>query len=201
MTLASFDSEKLPFLRTGRILKAQDAAVVSEAVDILNRAREEAAALHREAQEMYESEKARGYAEGIEAGRASAIKHHLDTISATLDYLATSRDQMVETMLVCLRKMLFSLPPEELAMNLAARALESLREQAKVTIHVHPEDFDHFSARLDSLRGEQEKGWLQVAVSRTVKRGGCVLESQIGLVDASAETQIAAIHEALKRSL
>jgi flagellar assembly protein FliH len=158
------------------------------------------AALEREA---FTKGYAAGERAGVEAGahRADAM---LRRVAQTIDGLSQLRrtitrdteHQMVQLALALARRVVLrelSLDPDLVA-ALAHVAVERLGDQAPATIRLHPEDF----ATVAAHRGEQWEG-TQVSVlpDPAVPRGGCVVESDFGLIDASVDAQFAELSRAL----
>lgn len=158
------------------------------------------AALEREA---FAKGHAAGERAGMEAGarRADAI---LRRLSQTLESLAQLRrtiiqqteQQVVELALTLARRVVhreISLDPQLVA-ALAHVALERLGEQAPATIRLHPDDY----ATVMAQRGEQWQGaQVTVVPDAAIARGGCLVESDFGMIDASVDAQF----DELTRSL
>ena len=86
-----------------------------------------------------------------------------------------------------------SLDPDLVA-ALAHVAVERLGDQAPATIRLHPEDY----ATVLANRGEQWEGTqVSVVPDPAVQRGGCVVESDFGMIDASVDAQFAELSRAL----
>lgn len=142
----------------------------------------------------------KGYAQGERAGleaggqRAEAM---LRRLAATLEELATLRDQMmrqaesqlVELSLAIARRILHrevSVDPQ-LAAALAHVALERLGRAAPAVIRLHPDDYT-------TVTGQQNDLWngraVKVVPDPAVARGGCLVESEFGYIDASVDSQM-----------
>lgn len=81
-------------------------------------------------------------------------------------------------------------------------ALEALSQESRLEIKVHPEDVQlarRFAARwVDKVAHETA---VRVIGSDAVGRGGCMVEGDEGNVDARVETQLEALHQALRAAL
>ena len=149
----------------------------------------------------------KGYAQGERAGleaggkRAEAM---LRRLAATLEELSGLRDNMVrqtERELVQLsiaiaRKVLHrevSIDPE-LTAALAHIALERLGGAAPATVRLHPDDYATVtSGQVAPLSGRQ----VEVLPDPGVARGGCVVESEFGSINASVDAQLDEIARAV----
>jgi flagellar assembly protein FliH len=158
------------------------------------------AALEREA---FTKGYAQGERAGVEAGakRAEAM---LRRLAQTLDELSRLRTtmirdaerQMVQLALTMARRLVqreISLDSEIVA-AMAHVALDRLGDSAPATIRLHPDDY----ATVMAARGAEWAGTqVTVVPDAAVARGGCVVESAFGLIDASVSAQFAEIERAL----
>jgi flagellar assembly protein FliH len=149
----------------------------------------------------------KGYAQGERAGleaggqRAEAM---LRRLASTVDELGTLRDEMVrqtEQQVVTLalaiaRRVLHreaSIDPE-LAGALAHVALDRLGPASPATIRLHPDDYT-------TVGSHAADGWngraVKVVPDPAVARGGCLVESDFGYIDASVDAQVDEIARAM----
>jgi flagellar biosynthesis/type III secretory pathway protein FliH len=150
---------------------------------------------------------AQGYAQGERAGAAatSAENEALHRrLTGTLDELVDLRARvvrqaerdMIQLALAIARRVALrevSLD-RELLVAMARVALDRLAEASRVTIRVHPADFDALSAaRHGDLAGEH----IDIVADSRIGRGGCRLESECGTVEASVDAQIRELGRAL----
>jgi flagellar assembly protein FliH len=150
---------------------------------------------------------AKGYAQGERAGLEAGTKRTeamLRRVAQTIEELAGLRQtiireterQMVQLALLLARKVV----GRELAMDpdlvaaMAHVAVSRLGESTPATIRLNPEDY----AAVTAGRGP---GWagaqVQVVPDAAVPRGGCLVESEFGLVDGTLDAQFAELTRAL----
>lgn len=149
----------------------------------------------------------KGYAQGERAGveaaelRADGV---LRKLGDTLEELAglrrhllqQSERQLVQLALALARRIVNRevMVDEELAGALARIALERLGEAGPATVHLNPDDFAKAAAR----HAERWKlAHVTVIADPTVARGGCLVESPFGFVDASIDAQFEELAHAL----
>jgi flagellar assembly protein FliH len=150
---------------------------------------------------------AKGFAQGERAGAEAAGKRGevmLRRLTETLDELTSLRaqmihqteHQMVQLALAVARRVVhreISLD-RDLLVAMARVALDRLGESAQVTVRLSPEDFDATAA----ARASQWTGTnVTVVADSRVSRGGCRIESDLGVMDAGADAQIQEIARAL----
>lgn len=158
------------------------------------------AALEREA---FTKGYAAGERAGVEAGarRADAMLRRLAQTIEDIGGLRTTMVHQTERQMVQLALMLakrvvgreLSLD-DDLVAAMAHVALERLGENTPATIRLNPDDY----AAIVSLRGEAWEG-TQVTITPdpSLPRGGCVVDSAFGRVDASVEAQLGELSRAL----
>ena len=167
----------------------------------------EAEARARELLEAAQAERERIRADAAEQGRAEGLAR----AGATLVAAAAARDrrlagaerEVVALALDVARKVL----GRELAQDrsavadLAAQALAVARDRREVTLRVNPEDADAIRAaagRLGALLARAPG--LDVREDPAVERGGAVVETEAGRVDARVEAQLAALARAIEEA-
>jgi len=82
---------------------------------------------------------------------------------------------------------------------IARKALEAIRDDDHIVLRLHPDD----AALLAPAREDLERACgthLTFRSDRSVVRGGCVVETSRGLVDARLDAKLVAIHTALMRN-
>jgi type III secretion system HrpE/YscL family protein len=167
----------------------------------------EAEARARELLEAAQAERERIRADAAEQGRAEGLARAgaaLVAAAAARDRrLAGAEREVVALALDVARKVL----GRELAQDrsavadLAAQALAVARDRREVTLRVNPEDADAIRAaagRLGALLARAPG--LDVREDPAVERGGAVVETEAGRVDARVEAQLAALARAIEEA-
>jgi flagellar biosynthesis/type III secretory pathway protein FliH len=88
----------------------------------------------------------------------------------------------------------------ELVVDLVRGALRRLAEQQDTAVLVNPDDLEEIRTALDSLTAETGMP-LTVRAERRVPRGGCVLRTQAGEIDARVDEQLARAREVVEAAL
>lgn len=151
---------------------------------LIGQAREGAEALRREAED-------RGLREA--EGRAAAL---LAEAAATRDRILADADDQVARLAVAVAERVIGQALEqrpELVRPMVRSVLERARRARRLELRVHPDDVEH-------LRGLGDGPDRVVAVEAdpAVRRGGCVLRTDVGEVDARLEVRLAAVERALR---
>jgi type III secretion protein L len=182
-----------------RILKARDYQVCEAAGQVLADAQRRAEDILAQAEQVYEAQKARGYEDGMNAAKQDMAEQMLDTVERTVDYFAQVEKRVAAVVISAVRKILGEFDDEELTVGVVRNALQVVRTQKQVTVRVSPSQEQTVRERLDAiLAGYSGISYLEIMPDHRLKRGGCILETDIGVVDASVEVQLRALERALK---
>ena len=179
-----------------RVLKASEAAVLLEANAVLDAARERVADMERKAGEAYERRREEGYRDGVEEGR-------LETVLSSVEYIEGIEATLVNVVAVAVRKVIGEIDENERIVRIVRNALVTVRNQQHVTIRVAPADEKAVREGLASMLASVPGGasFLDVVPDARLERGACLLESELGVVDASLETQLKALENALRSKI
>lgn len=164
-----------------------------------------------------ELEKAR--LEGIEngkiLGREIAQREFLPAIELMQQYatmLAAERadvsakfeDQLVSLATQMAEKILnaeLTVKPEMLA-GIVKNALRSVTDAKQVTLRVHPQDLDLLKSKTEEIAASlSSSAVLDLRPDDTLKRGDCMVDSEIGSLDAKLATQLNSLKQQLEMSL
>lgn len=154
--------------------------------------------IHQEAQqEGY----AAGYEEGTARGRMEAAELHqlvqsLDAAMSTLDQEIAEEIQAlaIEIARQVVRDTLSSRP--EVILTVIREALQNLPQQSAV-IHINPEDMQLVKRYMEEHFSSLDQ---RIVEDTNVLRGGCVIESSGGQIDAQVQTRWRRVVENLTHS-
>lgn len=106
---------------------------------------------------------------------------------------------LIELALESARKMVAGLPVDVVMVDATVReALRQAEDTAEINIQLHPEDLallHHHQSPI--LNGLPETGPLRFSSSAEVSRGGCIIQTRFGLIDARRETKIEQLRQSL----
>jgi flagellar assembly protein FliH len=172
----------------------------TEAARIIADAHEQAAQIEREAMMKMEST----IRTEVDAQIARVIDPWREQLQQSLEELTTLRSEtfrQAESELVTLaieiaRKVIHRevATDSQIVSGLARVALSRIPKRAPATIHLHPDDLTYLESNLDKLQSGHS---LTLVVDHSIGRGGCVVHTELGDVDATIEQQFAEIEEAL----
>jgi type III secretion protein L len=175
--------------RGPRVVSAEEQTARERAQAILVRANEEAQAL-----------RARAQAEG-EAAAMAKVAAELANLAETRDaQLQALEPQAVELALMAAQHVIaaeLALRPEAIA-DIVRPLVDRARRSRQLTLRVHPDDRAALQETLPALCAHAAaQGAVSIEVDATLARGGCVVTSDAGIIDARVDVRLEALREAL----
>lgn len=181
--------------------------------EMLAAARQEAERLKSEA---YETGKDSGYKEGYEHGCDSAreqmrqavheanqkAEHTIRLAENELkDIVSNAEKKILELSMAIVQKVLpqHFIDVPQIVLPLIKSALEKVKDQNSIVLRVAPEDYEMtLMARNEfqmMIEGEER---IMITEDQTLQRGGCVIETANGNVDARLSTQLELLKKAMQ---
>lgn len=189
-------------LGPGRILPARSAQTLIDAEQVLIQARREANALIDAARGSARAVEARAKEAGLAAAQA-AIEARLTAIATeSLRIMARNEEHIIDMGLQIARRIIDTIEPVEAAVQIALRGLKFAGHNSLVRVRVAPSLLEAVRNRLyEILPTATSRAVVDLIADARVNDAGCILETDAGLVDATIESQLAAIESGLRSVL
>lgn len=106
---------------------------------------------------------------------------------------------LLELTLEAARKVVAGLPIDVALVEAVVReAVGQVEDSAEITVHLHPDDLALLRKHSSPvLTGSPDTGSVRFASSSEVTRGGALVQTRFGLIDARRETKLEQIQESL----
>lgn len=180
-----------------KVLKAEEYGLLLEADKLLAAAKEKAAAMEKAANEAYEQKLEEGYREGLEQGKLEHSEKMMETILSSVEFIEGIENTLVSVVNQAIRKIIGEMDDKERIVSIVRNALNTVRGQQKVTVRVAPADEQAVASALSAMTaGSAESSFLTIVADARLPRDSCILESELGVVDAGLETQLKALEHA-----
>ncbi|CAJ1920786.1 HrpE/YscL family type III secretion apparatus protein [Aeromonas jandaei] len=195
-------SEHLQLAPGQRILRSHDYQAHLSAQALVDAARAQAADIVEEARAVYEEQKQLGWQAGIEeARREQAVLVHQTQLQCQ-QYYRTVEQQMSEVVLQAVRKILHDYDQVALTLKVVREALSLVSNQKQVTVRVNPEQLQAVRDQIARVHKDfPEIGYLEISADARLDQGGCILETEVGIIDASLDGQLEALSRAMAVTL
>jgi type III secretion protein L len=183
-----------------RVLKAADAALLLEARNILDAAEKRAEEIIHEAEQVYAQRHEQGYADGKAEGKMEHAEKLMETVMSSLEFIEGVETTVVDVVNQAVRKVIGELEDDERIVRIVRTALTTVRNQQHVTVRVAPSDAPAVSTALAALlqSAPGKTSFLDLVPDARLEPGSCLLESELGVVDAGLETQLKALENAFR---
>jgi type III secretion protein L len=187
----------------GRVVKSEAYDATLEATRILEVARAQSRQILESAEqeklEIVEAACKEAYEQGLQQWNDAVAEAN----EARDRRLAESEPEMIRIAVRIAQKII----GEELRLNpqaivsMAAECMRTLRRERSLTVRVQPGDVDHLRERISMLReAAGPRRSIEVVADPSMTSGGCIVESEYGVIDARLETQIRCMEEILQRA-
>ena len=179
-----------------KVLKAEDYATYLEAREIIESAHKQAEEIVARAREAFELEKQRGYQDGLDESKMDQADQMLKVVSRTINYLSDVEHDMADILLSGVRKIIGEFDQEQLAVSLVKNALQHVRNEKQVTIRLPPSQYNMVKAQVNEILSDYKGvGFIDLVADQRLSTGDCIMESEIGVVDASVDVQLKALKQ------
>jgi len=187
--------------------------------EILNRSFDEANKIVEEARDkagkILEQAKAEGHEEGFEKGysdgleKTSAVIESFKTAIKEItqvrsQYYAQAEKEMID-LVINIANIVIGLEIDKdpsLTRNVVLKAIDELRAKEEMTIRINPEDAAEAQKVVPELSNEVEDiEKVSFKTDPLVTRGGCMVETNIGMIDARLEIQLESLRKRLHLAL
>lgn len=184
-----------------KIIKAKEIQTFLEANEILNTAKQRANEIIQNAEQAYEQKKQEGYYDGQMEGKLEHTEKIMETVLSSVEFIEKIENTIVDIVHDSIVKVIGELDDKERIIRIVRTALQHVRNQQQVIIRVAPDDEKYIQQELSTLTQKQGSSFIDIQADPRLQQGSCILESELGVIDASLNTQLKALEKALKNKI
>ncbi len=186
--------------RSKKIIKAQDFWAYKQAREAVAEGIKRHDQIVDAAHAAFEAEQRRGYLEGKEAARLEQTGNMIGIISQTVNYFAKVEAQMVDLVLDAVRRIIDDFDDRERIIKVVRNSLASVRGQKQLLVKVNPIHTSTIKSHIASLMDVYPSiEQIDVVSDSQLAEDACVIESDIGQVEASMAGQLEALRASFAR--
>lgn len=190
-------------------IEQRKATMLAEVQTEINKAREN---WEEEKAVLMEAAEKAGYEAGFQAGKKASIEQYESLLAEAnnivdlvkVDYQKTleqTEDAITDIAIHTAEKILgekLNESPEKF-LEIVRLALKEINDQSIVSIYLHPNNYETVLAQKTELTRMLEKDTkLSLYIDEELPENSCIIEHPFGQIDASIDTQLEAIRNALK---
>lgn len=194
------------FLGQGGVVRKEEIKAQDKGQQIIEEAIQEAQKIKLEAKQglaQVEKEREEAKRQGLEEGKAEGLEIFNEKLIALKNlkekFFADAEPEMIRLVLNIAEKVIgeMAIKYKEGIGTIVRQAIErSLGD--RIVVRLHPEDYKKIQEEEKVLKEKLDKTkHLHFKKDETMERGGCIVETEVGTIDARLETQIKAIRKAL----
>lgn len=184
-----------------KIIPAKEFSTLTDAVEVLKKARSDAFSYRKEVALEAEKTKDAAFSEGFEEGLTSLNKHLL----ALDEELKVLRESVQKKILPLALKAARKLVGEELRLHpdrivdIVMNSLKPVTQHRKIIIYVNKTDFEQIEKNKSKIRKVFEHlESLSVQERDDIEPGGCMIQTEAGIINAQLESQWRALESAFE---
>jgi type III secretion protein L len=186
--------------RKKKIIKAKDFCAYKNARQLIIEANTRHDQIVDTAHAAFEAEQKRGYKEGKEAAQLEQTSNMIGIISQTVDYFAKVEAQMVDLVMDAVQRIVNEFDERERVVKVVRNALALVRSQKQIVVKVHPAQIANTRAHIGSmLETYPSIEQIEVIGDPHLAEDACIIESDIGQVEASMSGQLDALRNTFNR--
>ncbi len=183
-----------------RVIKAHEYAELQDAEKIIEAAQQQAEQIVQRANEVYEEQKKKGYEEGIQSARIDQADQMFKMVSRSVEYLAGLEGKLASILISGVRRILGEFDDQKMVISLVKNALQHVRHEKSVTVRVPPTQFTAVQAKTSEILADYRGvGFIDVVADERLKTGDCIIESELGVIDASIDIQLKALEQRIRQ--
>lgn len=191
----------------GGILNKKTLDATSKAREIVNEAGLEAERIRSEAESLLkqvdaelESARKRGFAKGQDEGLSSVTEKLVAIERIKEEFYKSAEGNIIKLVMMVAEKVIGKIVQEQVSAikSIVKQALESSLGD-RILVRVNPADYKTVTdaeAEFRNLLDRTKR--LTFKEDSAIEQGGCVVETEVGTIDARLETQLKAIKKALE---
>ncbi len=201
--LFSLNHDTVLLNKANKLIKAQDIQNFIQALDILQAAKEQADSMQKQALEQFDKGYADGFAKGQAEGKQEYALKIIDSVMTTLDSLELIEEQIVDVVIASVVKIIGQIEPNERIVRIVKQALATVRGENRIQVKVslEQEACVRQSLRAFLISPDGKTGYIDVVADSSLKKDDCILETKMGVVEASLDFQLKVLDQAFRQKV
>ena len=134
-----------------------------------------------------------------EEGKSEYTFKIMDMVLSQVDSLESLEKQLVEVVTKSVNKIIGDLDEKDRIVRVVRKGLSAVRGEKRIVVRVstHDEPIVREDLKAYLLSDDGRSGYIEVIGDVNLKKGDCILETQMGVVEASLDTQLKILSESL----
>ena len=198
--------DKLQIADDVKIIRKDDLEKFFAAEEIILESKKKAQEILDKAEEIYKNRFEQGLTEGKEEGKSEYTFKIMDMVLSQVDSLESLEKQLVEVVTKSVNKIIGDLDEKDRIVRVVRKGLSAVRGEKRIVVRVstHDEPIVREDLKAYLLSDDGRSGYIEVIGDVNLKLAvvqgtahASILETQMGVVEASLDTQLKILSESL----
>lgn len=192
--------DQAPQIKPGlKVIKSEDYADYKSARELWEQSQQNIKKHEAEAAALKLKSIEHGLTKGAEEAKSRLASQVLNSASSLVKQLSEIEKDLSDVVLSAVRKIVSDFDDETLVLEAVKKGLKPVYNSQKVIIRVNPSMIPYLSERVNEMGHNVD--FLEFTPDDRLSNTDCLIESDIGIVNASIEVQLQAIEKAIKGKL
>lgn len=183
-----------------KILRKEDLDTFYAANEIIALSKEKSDEILNKAETIYKERYEQGFEEGKEEGKGEYTFKIMDMVLSQVDSLEGLEKQLVEVVIKAVDKIIGEINSDDRIVRIVRKGLSAVRGEKRIVVRVSIGDEKVVRQELKAflLSEDGRSGYIEVIGDANLKNGDCILETQMGVAEASLDSQLKILNESLR---
>lgn len=182
-----------------KVLKSSEYRDILNAKERVLKAKEITEEMLAKAQETQQEAYAKGYEEGAKQAQLDNVEQTVKLVTESIDYLNQFEQDITTVVLSCVRKIIESYEPDELAIQSIKLSIKELANSKQILLRASPELAKTLFNRISEF--DNEANPISLVADERLEKNNCTLESELGILHVNANGVIDKLQEQIELCL
>jgi type III secretion protein L len=182
-----------------KVIKAKDYATYIDSKEILKASEERARQQEEQATTALSGMIKEALMNANQKAQAEKIEQMISTVSGSLKHLENLEQDIAKLVMQSVRKIITDYSNEEQVVQTVKSGLKVIGQSQRVTVRVNPQITDDLQQRLTEITSQTD--FIDILPDHKLNATDCIIESDIGIVNASIEHQLNSLEQAIMKSI
>ena len=187
--------------RHSKVIKADEYMEVTEAVNVLEKARITASQIQQSAKDTFENEFQKGYDDGLAHAQKTLIERHVEVVANAITWIEQIEKDLEAVVEQSVRRIIRELDIGDVITDIVQNALKEYGNLPELRLRVSPSQFEFLHERLKDSYGDGTlRRHIRLEKDLLLHDDDCVLESPLGNIELGLTNQLEILCAAIKKN-
>ncbi|MDR0727589.1 MAG: HrpE/YscL family type III secretion apparatus protein [Puniceicoccales bacterium] len=186
---------------TETLIRESLSAAETKAKQIVSDAQAEAKKIIGGAKAAFETERKKGHAAGMAEGKQELSELMMSVTAKRMESFERFEESIVNIVMRSVKRIIGEMDNAQRLKAIVHNALSAVRNQKRVVVRVNPEQATAVRESIGGIAkgGDGDAPFVEVIADGRLHANDCIIETEIGTVDASLDIQLKAIEKSLQK--